>query len=252
VIVRAGRPVRLVAVALLPVTVLLGGCTSGGRQVGAGGPLTPGLPVPAETTAAVDRDAAVPLDGRDAAEVDVVSGATTVTVRAAELGPDLLRASVPVGASAAPVLDVVGDTVRVRMVGTGGAGPADVTVVLARGLRWRVRLSGGATAELVDLRGTRPAGIDLAAGADRIEVVLPVPTGAVVVRMAGGASAFTVRVPPGVATGVRVGGGAGTVVVDGVRRTGLPGATTVTTAAASDRYEIEATAGVGMLTVDRG
>ena len=69
--------------------------------------------------------------------------------------------------------------------------------------------------------------------------------------MAGGATEFTVHVPAGVATGVRVGGGAASVEVDGVRRTGLPGGTVVTTASAPDRYDVDATAGVSTLVLDR-
>ena len=40
-------------------------------------------------------------------------------------------------------------------------------------------------------------------------------------------------------------------LVDGVRRSGLPGGTTVRSSTAADRYDIDATAGVSTLTVDR-
>jgi hypothetical protein len=100
-----------------------------------------------------------------------------------------------------------------------------VTVLLDRRVRWQVRMSGGATRQLLDLRGARLSGVDLAAGAARIELVLPVPDRAVPIRMAGGATEFTLRVPRGVAAAVRVDGGAGTTEVDGVRRTGLAAGT---------------------------
>ena len=125
----------------------------------------------------------------DAATVDLVSGATTVTVRAADLGgADRLRALTPDGAGVAPVLDTDGDTVRVHLVRTGEPGPAEVTVLLDRRVRWQVRMSGGATSELLDLRSARLSGVDLAAGAARIELVLPVPDRAVPITMAGGAT----------------------------------------------------------------
>lgn len=138
-----------------------------------------------------------------------------------------------------------------HLVSTGRAGPAALTVLLDRRVSWRVRLSGGAVTEVLDLRGGRLAGIDLTAGATRIELSLPEPRGVVPVRMAGGATDFTVHLPPGVATAVRVGGGAATVVVDGVRRSNLPGGTSVASSDAADRYEIDAAAGVSTLVVDR-
>jgi hypothetical protein len=48
-------------------------------------------------------------------------------------------------------------------------------VLLDRRVRWQVRRSGGATDELLDLRGARLSGVDLAAGATGIELRLPAP-----------------------------------------------------------------------------
>lgn len=93
--------------------------------------------------------------------------------------------------------------------------------------------------------------MDLVAGATRIELDLPVPDRTVPVRMEGGATEFTVHVPAGVATGVRVGGGAASTDVDGARRTGLAGGTVLSTSTASDRYDVDATAGVSTLVLDR-
>ena len=188
----------------------------------------------------------------DAATVDLVSGATTVTVRAEDLsGADRLRAVTPDGAGVAPVLETGGDTVGVHLVRTGEPGPSAVTVLLDRRVRWQVRISGGASSQLLDLRGARLSGVDLAAGAARIELVLPVPDRSVPIRMAGGATEFTLHVPRGVATAVRVGGGAADTDVDGVRRTGLAAGTVLATSTAADRYDVDATAGVSRLTLER-
>lgn len=203
------------------------------------------------TEEAPRHDVAVARDGLESAELDVVSGATAVTVRVADLAPELVRASTPEGSRVAPAVSRDGTRVRVALASTGLAGPADVTVVLDRQVRWRVRLSGGATTEVVDLRGGRVDGVEFAAGVNRIELSLPAPRGVVPVRMSGGASDFTVLLPAGVDAGVRVGGGAGSVQVDGVRRTGLSGGTTVRSSTAADRYDIDATAGVSTLTVGR-
>ncbi len=230
------RWIGLVAVALLAAA-----CDrESGRSLGFG---------PPGPTVAPHR-AATGLTG-DAGTVDLVSGATTVTVRIADLGADRVRVTTPDDAGVAPALAVDGDIVTVHLVQTGVSGPAAVTVLLDPRVRWQVRMSGGAVRQRLDLRGARLTGVDLAAGATRIELTLPVPDRAVPIRMAGGATEFTVHVPAGVATGIRVGGGAASTDVDGVRRTGLAGGTVLSTATAPDRYEVDATAGVSSLVLDR-
>ena len=232
---------------LLAAALTATACSGGGGPVaGPANPLAPGRPIQ------VRAHEAAPGLAADAATVDLVSGATTVTVRTADLGRDRIRAVTPDGAAVAPVLDAGGDSVTVHLVSTGEPGPSAVTVLLDRRVRWQVRLSGGATDELLDLRGARLSGVDLAAGATRIELRLPAPDRAVPIRMAGGASELTVHMPAGVATGVRVGGGAGSAEVDGIRRTGLAGGTVLRTATDPDRYDLDATAGVSALVLDRG
>lgn len=241
---------RASSVALLALAVLAVGCEGDDRPASPRGPLTQPLPPPAESPGP-RHDVAVARGALDSAQLDVVSGATSVTVRIADLGPELVRASTPDDSQVAPGVDLSGSVVRVSLASTGLAGPAELTVLLDRQVRWRVRLSGGATSEVVDLRGGRVDGVDFAAGANRIELSLPAPRGAVPVRMSGGAADFTVHLPAGVDAGVRVGGGAGSVQVDGVRRSGLSGGTTVRSSAAVDRYDIDAAAGVSTLTIDR-
>jgi hypothetical protein len=225
-------------------------CDGSGPVDGPGSPLAPGRP--GSLSQIHPHQVATTGVSGDAATVDLVSGATTVTVRAADLGgADRLRALTPDGAGVAPVLDTDGDTVRVHLVRTGEPGSAEVTVLLDRRVRWQVRMSGGATSELLDLRSARLSGVDLAAGAARIELVLPVPDRAVPITMAGGATEFTLHVPRGVAAAVRIGGGAASTDVDGVRRTGLAAGTVLATAAATNRYDVDATAGVSTLMLMR-
>jgi hypothetical protein len=216
---------------------------------GHGGP-PPGFALPVPSPTAAPHQVATGL-AHETGTVDLVSGATTVAVRTADLGPDRVRATTPDGAGVAPVLDVDGDTVTVQLVSTGLSGPSAVTVLLDPRVRWQVRMSGGAVSQRLDLRGAKLSGVDLVAGATRIEVSLPVPDRTVPVRMAGGATEFTVHVPAGVATGVRVGGGAASTDVDGIRRTGLSGGTVLSTSSAPDRYDVDATAGVSTLVLDR-
>jgi hypothetical protein len=231
--------------ALLVVTA----CSGTGPVDGPANPLAPGRP--GDVSQVHPHAVATGVTG-DTATVDVVSGATTVTVRSDDLaGADRLQALTPDGAGVAPVLETDGDTIGVHLVQTGEPGPSAVTVLLDRRVRWQMRMSGGATSELLDLRSSRLSGVDLAAGAARIELVLPVPDRAVPITMAGGATEFTLTVPRGVATAVRIGGGAANTEVDGVRRTGLSAGTVLATSTATDRYDVDATAGVSTLIIRR-
>ena len=98
------------------------------------------------------------------------------------------------------------------------------------------------------------AGVEFAAGVSHFRLALPTPDGTVAVRMLAGASEFDLTAPPGVPARVRLGSGAGSVTVDGSTRTGVAQGTVLTTAvvgSASDRYDIDASAGVSRLTLAR-
>lgn len=194
------------------------------------------------------------LAGRHEARLDVVSGADTVTVRAADLGDELFRASAPDGARIVPVADVTDEAVRVSVAESGATGPADLVIELNTKVWWRIRLDGGAKQATVAMAGGRLTGLDFGAGNSRIEAGLPAPHGTVPVRMAGGASVFDLRLPRDVATQVRVAGGAGSVTIDGTVHTGIAGGTVYTPDGwdgATDRYLIDNTAGVSALTLAR-
>jgi hypothetical protein len=121
-------------------------------------------------------------------------------------------------------------------------------------VRWTVRLLGGAVEDTLDFGQGQLAGLDIVGGATRIEVRLPRPQGTVPVRMSGGANQFLLHAPADVPVRVRAGGGAGSVTVDGSTRSGVSAGTVVTQPGweqATDRYDIDATAGVSALTVDR-
>lgn len=179
----------------------------------------------------------------DRAELDVVSGATTVTIRAVDLAGALFRSDAHA--------EVDGHTVRVSV--RDGDGPS-VHVDVATGVAWTIRLDGGATEEVVDLSAGELAALEFGAGATRIEATLPAPSAAVPVRMTGGASTFTLHLPPGVPATVRMAGGAGQATIDGVAHTGIAGGTVLSTSdwrAGADGYAVDAVAGVSALTLDR-
>jgi hypothetical protein len=203
--------------------------------------------------------AAAPADGRSAAQLSVVSGATTLSVRSADIGGDLFRVSTPPTSGQVPAVVVNGDIVQVQLrdVATpdGSApGPSALQVLLSDDVTWALRLDGGATETQVSLASGRLSSLDFGAGSARIEATLPRPHGAVPVRMSGGASAYNLHLPDGVPARVRMGGGAGSVTVDGVQHSGIAGGTTWAGpgfAAAGDKYDIDNTAGVSTLTLDR-
>ncbi|MBU8855828.1 MULTISPECIES: hypothetical protein [unclassified Micromonospora] len=243
-------------VGLLLLAALLGGCRAGeprdaGRP-GAGGDghaWTDRSPGGEDRhTVAADRG-----DLRSAVFV-LVDGADAVRVRTADLGDDLYRVSTPTGAKVRPAVSVSDGTVTAGLAAAGGAGPALVEVALHDDVRWRVRLGGGAQEEVLDLRGGRIEEVELTAGTSRAEVTLPPAERTVRLAMTGGASRLLVHLAGDAPVRVRVAGGAGRMSVDGAERTGVAGGTVLTPSGwdtATDRYDVDAVAGVSDLVVDR-
>jgi len=129
-----------------------------------------------------------------------------------------------------------------------------VRIEVSSQVGWRIRLDGGATEESVDLPGTRLIGLDFGAGAARIDATLPAPVGTVPVTMSGGTSSFQLHLPRGVPAQVRFAGGAGSAIVDGTTKSGLAGGTVLNAlnwTGSVNRYDIDNTAGVSALTLDR-
>jgi hypothetical protein len=192
-----------------------------------------------------------PLAGRQNGELDVMSGATSITVATAHLGGDLLRVSTPAGAGIKPDL-VVSGTVQLYLDSTGTNGPAAVRVTLNSGVAWRLAFSGGSTQTAVFLGGGRLRGADFAAGSSQIRMRLPRPHGTVTIELAGGASQVALAAPGGVPARLRLDGGASTATLSGRTYTGIAGGTVLTApgwAHAADRYDIEAPAGVSTISV---
>ncbi|MER7455969.1 hypothetical protein [Micromonospora sp. NPDC126480] len=231
----------LVALALL--VTLAGGCRSGGpwdtgRPAERGGPHTV-------------------VAGRGdlrSATFMLVDGADVVRVHTAELGDDLYRISTPEGAKVRPAVSVSDGSVMAGLAAADGTGPALVEVALNHDVRWRVRLGGGAREMVLDLRSGRVEEVELTAGASRAEVTLPPADGTVRLSMTGGASQLLVHLADDAPVRVSATGGASRVSVDGVDRTGVAGGTVFTPAGwanATDRYDVNAVAGVADLTVGR-
>jgi hypothetical protein len=221
------------------VALAAAGCTSS--------PHAPVAAWPADHSLTADRD------NRTQAELAVLSGATAITVRSTDLGGKLFRAWTPDGSRLVPHTQVDGDLVRLSFTDGDGRGPAEASVELASDVSWSVRLDGGSVEQDLDLRTTRVRAVDFTAGAQRIDLALPAPTGVVPVRMTGGASVFDLHLTPGAQAKVRFSGGAGEAVIDGTPTSGLAGGTVLSTSnldTAADHYAVDAVAGVATLTID--
>jgi hypothetical protein len=201
--------------------------------------------------------AAGAANGRTVAAFDLLSGATSVTVQATDTGGDLYRISTPVGSHQLPQVVDSGGRVELQLVEAGGgSGLSHVDVQLNRNVRWAVRLAGGAAEDLLDLSTGQVSEVDIVAGVTHIDLSLPAPRGTVPVRLAGGATDFSVKIPAGAARKATVGGGAGSVMFNGVAHNGVSAGQVFDTpgwVAATDRYDLQLSSGVSVLTVaDRG
>jgi hypothetical protein len=201
-----------------------------------------------------------PLDGRTESGLDLVSAASAVTVRSAALGGELYRISTPAGGVRPRATDAGG---RIRLAldggGEGGGGGAAgdggpvVDIVLNERVRWDLSVAGGAEQHRIDLAGSRLRRVDLAGGSGRIVLTLPRPEGTLVVRMAGGVRDFAVHTAAAVPVRVRVGSGAGRVMLGGRTHAGVAAGALFTPERwdeAGDRIDLDAAAGLSQLTVD--
>jgi hypothetical protein len=201
------------------------------------------------------------------AALKVTAGTPFLDVSTAKLGGTLLRVSTPDGAPVRPVLSGSG-LIVLSLAGAsathGSAGPGGsagsggsgyvVTVVLNSAVMWSLDLAGGTQRTEADLRGGKVAGIAVTAGSAELDVSLPRPAGTVPFLLAGGVSLFRLSLPGGVPAQVTVGGGASFVSVDDQNLTGIAGGTVLTPpgwAAATARFDIDATSGFSRLTVSR-
>ena len=194
------------------------------------------------------------VQDRGEATFVMAAGADVVRVRAADLGGDLYRIATPDDSKVVPKVHVDQDTVTATVADAPGSGPAVVTTELSTGIRWRIRLEGGAKEEIVDLTGGKATAVELVAGTSLAEVSLPPPDGRVSVSLAGGASELKVHLAGSQPARVSVSAGAGTVTVGDDQRTGVAAGTVLTSGdwtGSGDRYEIELSAGVSRLSVTR-
>jgi hypothetical protein len=196
--------------------------------------------------------------GRSRATLDVVTGTTVLTIRAADLGAGgpLLRASTPAG-DPPPLLretdaDGTAHPGENPLVVLSAKNASAVTVTLSAAVSWQLDLAGGTSRTVADLRGGQVTGISLTAGADVIDLALPWPRGRVPVQLGAGAGQFLFSLPGGVPVRVTAANGAGEVSLEGQEHSGVAGGSVFTTpgwAAGAAGLDIDALAGAGRITV---
>lgn len=200
----------------------------------------------------VVRGGAVASANGKLATFSLVNGSDVVRVSVDDLGTDLFLVSTPGDAKVVPQVNANGPTVVAGLRDVGGEGPALVTVVLNKNVRWTVRLAGGASDQSVDLTGGVGGDVDFAAGTTRAEASLPAASGTQRVVLGGGASLLVVNLAGRAPVRVATKNGAGKVTVDGETRSGVAGGAVFAAPGwdtAADRFDIDAISGVSAVTV---
>jgi hypothetical protein len=125
-------------------------------------------------------------------------------------------------------------------------------VTLNGSIPWQIEFRGLSRLD-ADLSALRLGSFEIVGGASGVAVTLPRPSGAVSVRISGGASDVTIHRPAGVAARVSVGRGASKLAFDDQRFGAIGGETRLQTPdyeGAADRYDIEVSGGASKVTVD--
>jgi hypothetical protein len=170
-------------------------------------------------TAENPRTVAGPLDGRENATFEVMDGVGAIRLRSDDLNDDLYRVTTPGDHPVRPRVTRNDGDVRLNLEPAGGEGLVDVA--LNAGVLWTLRLHGGTRQTVIDLRNGRLDGIELGGGSTQIDLTLPAPARVVPVRLTAGAERVEVRLPVNTPVRVQFAAGAGQVNLDGAARQGI-------------------------------
>ncbi|MGI5242498.1 hypothetical protein [Dactylosporangium sp. CA-139066] len=211
----------------------------------------PSAPPPAEVVHSVQGA----LGDRQAARLEVLSGAESVIIHSEPLDGLLYRASTLPGSKVEPVAEESGDTLRLRLNGTEIAGQATIHVYLNDKVRWTLNLAGGGLRQVVDFGTGRLAGIEVQAGVQELDVTVPKPEGTMPIHV-GGVGRLAVHAPTGPPAQLTLGakGTIGEVRLDEQTGKNLTGGATVAGqgwAAAADRYALQVDTAAASVSLDR-
>jgi len=201
---------------------------------------------------ALEHSAQVALTGQSNATLAVVSGAATVTVTAAPMPGSLIRAWTPDNSGVRPQLVSAAGRIQLFLADTGQHGPSAVSIELSNAVAWQFQFGGGTGQTVLNLANAKISGVDITAGSSLIQLTLPRPAGTVPITLSSGAGQVDLAVPGGVATQLRLDGGASTATIGGRAHVGLAKGTVLSSpgwARAVSRYYVDATGGIGNISV---
>jgi hypothetical protein len=196
---------------------------------------------------------AAPLGSLGSGRLIFASGVSRLTVRAEPSMPDLFRARFE---GRTPRVEVEEGAVTIRYPRFDWRyylreRPAEVA--LNARVPWDVEIRDGASRLTADLRGLDVHSFVVSGGASRVELTLPAPSGAVPVRVMGGASNVAIHRPRGAAAQIRVGGGSTNLAFDEQRFGAVGGEVSLRSPDyedAPDRYDIAITGGASNVAID--
>ena len=158
-----------------------------------------------------------------------------------------------------------GETVRLEVVKSGASATRSLRVALNERVAWRLQLVGGVSSQVLDLTRARLLGVELAGGSSRTEILLPPitatstgnasdpdSTSIMTVRLIGGTSQLDIRAAGETPVRVRVGAGAGSVVVRDNRWDGVAAGAVLSTPGwdrSAARLFLDLVAGANTVTV---
>ncbi|MBQ1037516.1 hypothetical protein KBX46_14865 [Micromonospora sp. C81] len=206
-----------------------------------------------------------PLAGRQKGTFVLADGLSSFELGVADLGDDLYRISSPAGSGVLGRPTVVGETVRLEVVKSGASATRSLRVALNERVAWRLQLVGGVSSQVLDLTRARLLGVELAGGSSRTEILLPPitatstgnasdpdSTSIMTVRLIGGTSQLDIRAAGEPPVRVRVGAGAGSVVVRDDRWDGVAAGAVLSTPGwdrSAARLFLDLVAGANTVTV---
>ncbi|GAA3266769.1 MULTISPECIES: hypothetical protein [Dactylosporangium] len=209
-------------------------------------------PPPAETVHSVEGA----LGNRQAATLEVQSGAESVIIHAEPLDQLLYRASTLPGSKVAPVAGENGDTVQLSLTGTEIAGQATVHVYLNDKVKWTLTLAGGGLRQVVDFANGHLTGIEVKAGVQELDVTVPKAEGTMNIHV-GGVGRLAVHAPTGIPAQLTLAdkGTVGEVRLDDKVTKNVSGPAVMATApdyaSAADRYALQVDTAAAAVSVDR-
>ena len=199
-----------------------------------------------------EREFATPLGSVESGRLVFANGASRLTLRAASGMDDLYRARFEGSPPKVEAEDGVVTVRRSRRFTLFDFRRHAEEVTLNAQVPWEIEVRGGAAWIEAELGGLELASFVLKGGMSDLALTLSEPSGAVPIRLFGGASKVSIRRPAGVEARVSVKGGASKLTFDEQSFDALGGKVRLQSpgyGVASDRYEIEISGGASELSV---